>query len=439
MKSKKLPGKPRSKPALAAALKTEGHRVANRRFPIVGIGASAGGLEAFTELLRHLPGKTGMGFVLVQHLAPRHESFLTELLSRSTEIPVTEVKEGMAVEPDHVYVIPPNTNMTIGNGVLHLMPRPAAPVLHLPIDYFLRSLAEDRKTASIGVILSGTASDGTLGMKAIRAEGGITFAQDEQSAKYYDMPRHAISAGCVDFVLSSAGIAKELARISQHPYLAQLEIEKAQASLLPEGEDYTRKIFTLLRKASGVDFSGYRETTLKRRIRRRMMLLKIHGLGEYVRYLRDNASEIMALYQDVLIPVTGFFRDPKLFEALKSRVLPRIIKGSAPDSPIRVWVAGCSTGEEAYSLAICLLEFLGDKASSVPVQLFATDLSEKAIEKARAGIYPENIAADVSADRLRRFFLKLDRGYQVNKTVRDVCVFARQDLTRDPPSPDWTS
>jgi len=433
MRSKRSATKAKHKPAVTAAPKTEGQRAASRRFPIVGIGASAGGLEAFTELLRHLPGKTGMGFVLVQHLAPKHESVLTELLSRSTQIPVTEVKDGMAVEPDHVYVIPPNTNMAILNGVLHLMPRPQGPVQHLPIDYFLRSLAEDREAASIGVILSGTASDGTLGMKTIKAEGGITFAQDEQSARYYDMPRNAISAGCVDFVLPPKDIAKELARISQHPYLGQPETEKAEPSLPPEGEDRLRQIFVLLRKTSGVDFSNYRQTTLKRRIRRRMLLLKIQGLDEYFKRLQDDPAETVALYQDLLIPLTSFFREPKMFETMKRRVLARIVKGRSPDWPIRVWVPGCSTGEEAYSLAICLLEFLGDKASNVPIQVFATDVSDRAIEKARTGIYPENIAADVSPDRLRRFFVKVEPGYQVNKTVRDLCVFARQDVTRDPP------
>ncbi len=431
MKTKKLPAKPRAKHAPAA--KTAEQRPSTKRFPIVGIGASAGGLEAFTELLRHLPGKTGMGYVLVQHLAPKHESVLTELLSRSTQIPVTEVKDGMAVEPDHVYVIPPNTNMAILNGVLHLVARPEGPGQHLPIDYFLRSLAEDREAASVGVILSGTASDGTLGMKAIKSEGGITFAQDEKSARYYDMPRNAIQAGCVDFVLSPKDIAKELARISQHPYLGLPETEKAEPSLPAEGEDRMREIFTLLRKSSGVDFSNYRQTTLKRRIRRRMLLLKIQGLDEYLKRLHDDPPEVAALYQDLLIPLTGFFRDPKLFETIKRRVLTRVVKGRASDLPLRVWVPGCSTGEEAYSFAICLLEFLGDKTSSVPVQVFATDVSDRAIEKARAGLYPENISADVSVERLRRFFTKVEPGYQVNKTVRDVCVFARQDVTRDPP------
>src|SRR5215470_10988760 len=222
------------------------------------------------------------------------------------------------------------------------------------------------------------------------------------------MPRNAISAGCVDSVLSPKDIAKELDRISQHPYLAQVDLEKADQSLPPEGDDYLRKIFVLLRKATGVDFSNYRQTTLKRRIRRRMMLLKIRGLGQYIKRLQDDPVEISALYQDVLIPLTGFFRDPKLFEVLKSRTLPRIMKERAPDSSIRIWVPGCSTGEEAYSLAICLLEFLGNKPSIVPIQVFATDVSERAIEKARTGIYLENIAADLSVERLRRFFVKLD-------------------------------
>src|SRR6516165_12311078 len=289
MKSKRGAKNSRSQRATATAPKTGAQRVANRRFPIVGIGASAGGLEAFTELLRHLPGKSGMGFVLVQHLAPRHESVLTELLSRSTNVPVTEVKDGMAVERDHVFVIPPNTNMAVVNGVLHLMPRPEGPGQHLPIDYFLRSLAVDRKAASIGVILSGTASDGTLGMKAIKAEGGITFAQEERSAKCYDMPRNAINAGSVDFVLSPRDIAMELARIGQDPCLAKFEAE--QADWTRSESNYMRRIFVLLRKVSGVDFSNYRPMTLERRIRRRMALHKMQGLGQYVQRLQNDPAE----------------------------------------------------------------------------------------------------------------------------------------------------
>jgi two-component system CheB/CheR fusion protein len=414
-----------------AAPKTGAHRAANQRFRIVGIGASGGGLEAFTELLRQLPGKSGMGFVLMQHLPSKHESVSTELLSRSTNMPVMEVKDGMAVERDHVYVMPPETYMAVLNGVLHLMPRSEGPLQHLPIDYFLHSLAADRKSASIGVILSGTASDGTLGMEAIKAEGGITFAQDERSAKHYEMPRNAINTGSVDFVLSPRDIAMELARIGQDLSLAQFEAE--QAARTQSESNYMRRIFVLLQKVSGVDLSSYRTITLERRIRRRMVLHKMQGLGQYVQRLQNDPVEITALYHDVLIPLTGFFRDPKLFEAIKSRALPRTIKDRAPDSPIRVWVAGCSTGEEAYSLAICLLEFLEDKASGIPVQIFATDASKKAIEKARAAVYKENITVDVSAERLCRFFVKLEHGYRVNKTVRDLCVFARQDPTCDPP------
>lgn len=400
-------------------------------FPIVGVGASAGGLEAFTQLLGHLPQKSGMAFVLVQHLAPKHESALTELLSRATRIPVAEVKDGMAVEPDRVYVIPPNTNMAILNSHLHLMPREPAQH-HLPIDFFMRSLAEDRGSKAIGVILSGTASDGTLGMKAIKAEGGITFAQDEKSAKYGDMPRNAVAAGCVDFVFPPDGIARELIRIAHHPYLRQPQaVETAESS--DERDDELRKIFILLRSATGVDFTHYKHTTIKRRIKRRMMLHKAESLKDYIKRLQENRVEVDALYQDILIHVTGFFRDPEVFEALKTLVFPNLLKNRTPEAPIRIWVPGCSTGEEVWSIAISLMEFLGDAGSGKEIQIFATDISETALEKARAGVYLENITTEVSPERLRRFFVKAGRGYQIHKSIREMCIFARQDIVKDPP------
>jgi two-component system CheB/CheR fusion protein len=401
-----------------------------KSFPIVGIGASAGGLEAFTQLLKALPTDTGMGFVVVQHLAPKHESVLTEILSRATKMHVTEVRDGMLVEPDHLYVIPPDTNMAILHGRLNLMPRIKVEGQHMPIDYFMRALAQDQGVSAIGVILSGTASDGAQGLAAIKGEGGITFAQDPQSAKYDGMPRSAIAAGVVDFILPPEGIAQELAEISRHPYVAPRVVKPPPAQL---PEDALYKIFIMLRSAFGVDFTYYKHTTIRRRIMRRMVLHKIEGLDKYIKFLQSNPAELNALYQDVLITVTNFFRDAEEFEALKKQTFPNIIKNRAPDAPIRVWVPGCSTGEEAYSIAISWVEFLTEAATSTPIQIFATDVNDKAIERARVGVYPESIATDVSPERLRRFFVKVDGGYQINKSVRDMCIFARQDVTKDPP------
>ncbi len=401
-------------------------------FPIVGIGASAGGLEAFTQLLEHLPLDTGMAFVLVQHLAPRHESMLTELLSRATSMPVNEVIDGTPVEPNHVYVIPPNTDMAILQSGLRLLPRPEGHgQQHMPIDHFLRSLAEDQKSRAIGVILSGTASDGALGLKAIKAEGGITFAQDEATAKYHGMPRSAIAAGYVDFILPPNAIAQELTRIGRHPYVNRVKPESLGE--LSEDETNFNKILAFLRSATSVDFTHYKPMTIKRRIMRRMVLHKIDDLKNYVRYLQTDTKEVAALYNDILINVTGFFRDQETFQSLVEKVFPVIMENRPADEPIRIWVPGCSTGEEPYSIAICLLEYLGDRATNTPIQIFATDISDMAIDKARSGIYLENISAEVSKERLRRFFVKLANGYQITKTIRDICVFARQNVTKDPP------
>jgi two-component system CheB/CheR fusion protein len=396
--------------------------------PIVGVGASAGGFEAFRELLQALPSDSGLALVLVQHLDPGHESLLARLLSKFTAMPVAEVVEGMTVEPNHVYVIPPNKTMGIGNGTLYLMARGEPAAKHLPIDYFLGSLAEDRGNRAIGVILSGTASDGTLGLKAIKTEGGITFAQDIKSAKYDGMPRSAIAAGCVDFVLPPEAIASELARIGRHPYLG---IEApAQAE---EGGDELHRIFIVVQRATGVNFAYYKYSTIKRRIARRMLLHKLESLGQYLQFLRDNPAEPAALCEDILIHVTGFFREPEAFQALAERFFPKIIENKIASEPIRVWVPGCSTGEEAYSIAMVLLECLGDRAGSMSIQIFGTDISAVSIEKARAGVYGESCLGEVSPERLRRFFVKVAGGFQIAKSLREMCVFARQDLAQDPP------
>ncbi|PYN96018.1 MAG: histidine kinase [Candidatus Rokuibacteriota bacterium] len=400
-------------------------------FPIVGIGASAGGLEAFSELLSHLPVEAPLALVFIQHLDPKHPSILTDILSRTTRIPVVEVTHGVRVEPRHVYVMPPNTRMTIANGVLNLAPRSDDRGPQMPIDHFLRSLAEDMRSRAIAVILSGSASDGALGLKAIKGEGGITFAEAPQSAKYDSMPRSAVASGAVDFVLPPKGIAHELTRIARHPYLGVADAPPSPAPLdvRPEAFDL---ILRMLREKSGVDFTQYRQTTIRRRIARRMMVHGVDTLDNYRLYLEAHPSQLQALHNDLLVNVTRFFRDSEAFRSLQASVFPGMVKRQQTDGPIRVWVPGCATGEEAYSLAIGLIESLGETANP-SIQLFGTDVSEPAIVKARAGIYPENIELDVPAALLRRFFVKLDGQYQVRKAVRELCVFAKHNLATDPP------
>jgi two-component system, chemotaxis family, CheB/CheR fusion protein len=420
----------RPKPALAAGAPSPAIS-----FPIVGVGASAGGLEAFRRLLAALPGDSGMAYVLLQHLDPRHESILAELLAKATPMPIAEVEDGLAVEPNRVYIIPPSRDIAIVDGALKLVPRTTTGGLHMPIDYFFRTLAEVRRSQAIGVVLSGTGSDGTLGLKAIKAEGGIAFAQDPESAQHDAMPRNAIAGGAVDFVLTPEGIARELERLGRHAYVAPGDrVEAGAPSSTSEGEeDGLRKILGLLLRTTGTDFSAYKKATLGRRIERRMVLRRFETLEDYARHLEGDAEEVQALQQDFLITVTSFFRDPQVFAALGEQVFPRLLADRPPASPVRVWVPGCATGEEAYSIAIGLLEHAGEPAATPSPQIFATDLSESAIHKARAGKYLENIAQDVSPERLRRFFSKVDGHYQISKAVREMCVFARHDLVRDAP------
>ncbi|HTS18586.1 MAG TPA: chemotaxis protein CheB [Verrucomicrobiae bacterium] len=398
----------------------------------MGIGASAGGLEAATQLLRHLPARTGMAYVLVQHLDPTHDSQLTELLSRVTALPVLEVRNRMTVRPNHVYVIPPNKGMVIVGRALKLTPRIQRQDHNLPVDTFLKSLARDCGRKAAGVILSGTATDGAEGIRAIHAEGGITFAQDEKSAKYDGMPRAAVATGCVDVVASPPAIAKELARISRHPYINHLPPEKA-AKADRADDDHLNRIFRLLKTATGVDFTYYKPNTIQRRIQRRMAVHRLQQLGQYIQYLKDHPDEAETLCEDLLISVTGFFRDAGAFAALKRKLFPKLGSRTGNSDPVRIWVPGCSTGEEAYSLAMLLLEYLGDQAASIPIQVFATDISERALAKARVGIYSESSVADVSPPRLRRFFVKILGGYQISKPVRELCIFAKQNITKDPP------
>jgi len=392
---------------------------------VVAVGASAGGLAAFTALLKALPAKSGMAFVLIQHLEPKHESALTGLLSKATTMPVVEVSDGIAVEPNHVYVIPPNKSVTIRKGTLRLTPRSEGSKPQHPIDDFAAALAEEQGNAAIGVVLSGTGSDGTNGLKAIKAAGGVTFAQAAKTAEWPAMPLSAIAAGSVDFVLAPKLIAVELARIGRHPYLAG-------AREVPEGSELD-KLCQVLRSAVGVDFRLYKQATVRRRIARRMALLKIPSLTKYAHMLSQNPEEAQALADELFIHVTSFFRDAECFQVLRKRVLAKLRAKRAAGDPIRIWVAGCSTGEEAYSISMLLLEELGEAADRIKIQIFGTDIQARAVEQARAGTYTEAAVSGVSPARLKRFFIKVDHGYQIQQFVRDLCVFARHDLAKDPP------
>jgi len=421
-------------PVLAALAPEDGTSEGTPSFPVVGVGASAGGLEAFTQLLRALPVDTGAAFVLVQHLSPKHESALAEILSRATLMPVTEVAGEPELEPNHVYVIPPDKNIVIVSGHLRLLTREATGKQH-PIDQFFRSLAESQRHMAIGVILSGTATDGTLGLEEIKAEGGITFAQDE-TAQQQGMPQSAVASGCVDFVLPPAAIAAEIARIGTHPYVvAHPERHPAQAAQRDgsQEKETLAPILRLLRSATNVDFTQYKVNTLLRRVRRRMVLQKKAGLEDYTKHLRANPAEVEALCQDILINVTSFFRDPEMFEVLKTKVVPTLLKKRQRQDPIRVWALGCSTGEEAYSLAMILSEATEASNTTTPVQIFATDISAPAIDRARAGVYSKERLQDLSRERLRRFFVEQHGEFRVAKSIRDLCVFSRHNVMSDPP------
>ncbi|AEU35191.1 chemotaxis protein CheB [Granulicella mallensis] len=398
--------------------------------PVVAIGASAGGLEALTAILRALPTDIAMAFMLIQHLDPKRHSILPELLSRATRIPVLEAVDAMKVESNHVYVMPSNVDISITDGHFGLAPRAADHKQHLPIDIFMRSLAEVRKSKAIGVILSGTGSDGTAGIKAIRAEGGVTFAQSTETAKFDGMPRSAIESGCIDYVLSPEKIAAELAHLSSHPQVRQRP--KVAREEPKSDSDVFDSILNLVSISQGSDFTKYKPNTIHRRIQQRMAALRILSLSAYLTYLREHPEEVAKLSHHVLIPVTEFFRNPETFEDLAKTVFPAMIEEKAGEA-LRLWVVACSTGEEVYSLAITLLEFLGTRAEGMRIQIFGTDINEKGIAKARSGIYSESAMKNVSAERTANFFTKVAGGYRANKVIRDLCVFARQDVTKDPP------
>jgi two-component system CheB/CheR fusion protein len=405
---------------------------ASRSFPIVGLGASAGGLEALEQFLGHVPKGCGLGFVVVQHLDPTHKGILVELLQRNTAMPVVQIKDRMKIEPDHVYVIPPNRDLSILHGVLHLL-EPAAPRgLRLPIDFFFRSLADDRQEQSVGVILSGMGSDGTLGLRAIKEKAGAVFVQAPASAKFDSMPRMAIDAGLADVIAPAEELPGKIIDYLKHvPLLVRPDqdiAEKDQSAL--------EKVVILLRAQTGHDFSLYKKSTIYRRIERRMGLHQITKIADYVRYLRENSQESDLLFKELLIGVTSFFRDPVVWEQLKDKIIPEFLATRPLGGMLRAWTAGCSTGEEAYSLAMVFKEALEKvkPPKNFSLQIFATDLDKDAIDKARAGIYPANISADVSEERLRQFFVKNEHGgYSVKKEIREMVIFAPQNLVMHPP------
>lgn len=399
-------------------------------FPIVGIGASAGGLEAFEQFFRNMPPVSGLAFVLVPHLDPGHASILTEILQRATSMPVVEAHDQMVVEPDRVMVIPPNRDMAIFHGVLQLSVPDLPRGQRMPIDAFLRSLAEDQGERAVGIILSGTGTDGTLGLRAILGAGGVTLVQSPATAKYDGMPVSAIQAGYATQILPVEQMPAALLTGARGlPVIAKAPPETSA----PSSAGGMNRLLMLVRSATGHDFSLYKKSTIGRRIERRMAQHDLGDMEVYARYLKEHPAEIQVLFKELLINVTSFFRDPDAFVALKEEILPQLLADKSGDYVFRVWVAGGATGEEAYSIAMLLREFMDEHHQEFKVQLYSTDLSDDAIALARAGLYPPNIAADVSPERLRRFFIKEEAGYRVKKEIREMVVFAVQNVIKDPP------
>lgn len=404
---------------------------AHRQFPIVGIGASAGGLKAFEAFFAGLASapNSGMAFVLVQHLDPNHKSILTDLIRRYTRLPVFEVEDGMVVRPNCIYIIPPGHDLALLNGALQLLEPSEPRGQRLPIDFFFRSLAQEQRERAIGIVLSGTGSDGAQGVRAIKGEGGMVMAQNTASTEFDGMPRSAIGTGLVDYELPPAEMSAQLIAYAKHAFGRPPRPGTVPA---PKVESALKKIFILLRAQTSHDFSLYKPSTIHRRIERRMAVHQIEGIDGYVKYLQQTPAEVEALFRDMLIGVTHFFRDPEVFQVLEEKVIPALFAGKSPGAVIRVCTAGCSTGEEAYSLAMLLVEHMEAIKASFTVQLFATDIDSRAIATARAGRYPASIAGDLSPERLARFFTADGGGYRIHKSIRDLLVFSEQDVIKDP-------
>jgi two-component system, chemotaxis family, CheB/CheR fusion protein len=410
--------------------KDKDKQLSDNLFPVVGVGASAGGLDAFKRLLRSVPEKSGIAYILVQHFDPTHESMLVDILQKVTPIPIQEITDNVRVEPDHIYVIPSNKLLTATDGVLQLSPRGPKNQRNMPIDVFFTSLSEVHQDHAIGIVLSGTATDGTLGLKAIKDHDGFTFAQEPSSASSAGMPQSAIDADVVDFILTPEEMPVQLTKLAK-TYKNGLAGDKED--LKPTKEEAFRQLIALLRTRKGTDFTHYKQTTIRRRIIRRMGLNKIENITDYLTFFRDNIAEQDLLYQDLLIPVTGFFRDPKIFGTIYESVFPDLLKNKDETNPLRMWIVGCSTGEEPYTMAICLSEYLGEKLADYKIQIFATDISERSVAKARSGIYSKRDMGGLSAERIEKYFTKVNGGFHINKSIRDMCVFANHNFLKDPP------
>lgn len=420
-----------SKPKLESATKEITSEPVKVKFPIVCVGASAGGLEALEQFLSNVPENSGLAYIVIQHLDPTQKGMLPELLQRITTMKVFQVKDRMPIKTNCVYVIPPNTSMSILKGVLHLFEPIEARGLRLPIDFFMRSLADDLHENSIGVILSGMGSDGSIGLKAIKEKGGIVMVQDPTTAKYDSMPRSAIDSVVADIVAASNLLPVMLMDFFKHIPIVKSNIETE----ISKDKSSLEKIIILLRTYTGNDFSLYKKNTVYRRIERRMIVHKIDKISSYVHFLQENPKEATILFKELMIGVTNFFRDPPVWEKLKEKIFPDIISNLQEGSVLRAWVPGCSTGEEAYSLAMIFKESLEKSKSheGFSLQIFATDLDNEAIESARRAIFPLNIASDVSTGRLTRFFNKTEDGYRVNAEIREMVVFANHNIIMHPP------
>ena len=408
---------------------TASQTASDRSFAIVGIGASAGGLEALESLFAEIPATSGMAFVVVTHQHPTHASLLPEILGKSTSLPIVEAADGVRIEPNHVYVSAPGGLLEIVNGTLHRTACEGEASPHLPIDHFFRSLAADQKERAICIILSGTGTDGTLGLKAVKGESGMAMVQQVQSALYAGMPSSAVSTGLADYVLPAPALAERLLAYGRGPYLAALP----SGDLTSVSPEPMQKIFAQLRARTGHDFSGYKANTIRRRIERRMNLQQIKEPNQYLRYLQENPHELDILFKELLISVTSFFRDKDAFDSLLKLALPELFKVRPDNHTLRAWVPGCATGEEVYSLAVLLRESMEAAKRPFVVQLFGTDLDNEAISSARDGLYPEGIAVDISPPRLDRFFIREDGAYRIRKDIREMAIFAVQNVIKDPP------
>jgi chemotaxis methyl-accepting protein methylase len=398
---------------------------------IVGLGCSAGGLEACEQFLTHLAPDTGLAFVLVSHLDPDRKGIMPELLQRCTRMKVCQAEDGMKARPNCVYVIPPKVDLSVLHGKFQLLEPSAPRGLRLPIDFFFKHLAQDQKERSVGIILSGMGTDGTQGLKAIKEGMGLVLAQEPASAKYDGMPRSAIGTGLVDIVAPAMELPARLAGFVKHA--AALPHQAVAGETEPSSA--LEKVFVLLRARTGTDFSAYKATTIHRRLERRLNVHQLESLAHYVRYAQENPQELDLLFRELLIGVTSFFRDPAAYQVLQEKAIPQLLESKAPGSPLRVWVPGCATGEEAYSVMLALTECLDQRRGhdAWPIQMFATDLNKEAIDHARQGVFPANIAAEVSPERLRRFFVQSEHGYTIKKAIRERIVFAPHNLLTDPP------